>query len=39
MRSTAEIADNLVMLSITIPTDLWRELKQERLIESSVPTP
>jgi D-threo-aldose 1-dehydrogenase len=38
MRSTAEIADNLVMLSVPIPQDLWRELKAAGLLNGAAPT-
>jgi D-threo-aldose 1-dehydrogenase len=37
MRSTAEIADNLVMLNLPIPADLWRELKEQGLLDAQAP--
>lgn len=39
MRSPAEIEDNLAMLQVSIPGDLWRELKAAGLIEAAAPTP
>ena len=36
-RSPKEIEDNIVMASIKIEPDLWRELKQEKLIHQDCP--
>ena len=36
-RSPEEIKDNIAMASINIAPDLWRELKQERLIHQDCP--
>jgi D-threo-aldose 1-dehydrogenase len=38
-RSAAEIEENLTMLRLPIPTELWRELKAAGLIAASAPTP
>ena len=35
----AEVADNARMLSVSIPADLWRELRHERLLQEGAPTP
>ena len=37
--STEEIADNLRMMSVEIPSDLWHELKHEGLLRADAPTP
>jgi D-threo-aldose 1-dehydrogenase len=39
MRSPAEIEDNLAMLQVSIPEDLWRDLKAAGLIDAAAPTP
>jgi D-threo-aldose 1-dehydrogenase len=39
MRSAAEIEDNLAMLRVSIPADLWRDLKAAGLIDDTAPTP
>jgi D-threo-aldose 1-dehydrogenase len=39
MRSPAEIEDNVSMLRVPIPGDLWRDLKAEGLLDTSAPTP
>ncbi|MGE3540994.1 MAG: aldo/keto reductase [Candidatus Tectimicrobiota bacterium] len=38
-RSVAEVEDNVRLLAYPIPTALWDELKQERLIDATAPTP
>ena len=35
----AEVADNARMLSVSIPADLWRELRHERLLRDGAPIP
>ena len=35
----AEVADNVRMLAVPIPADLWRELQHERLLKEGAPTP
>ena len=35
----AEVADNVRMLAVRIPADLWRELQHERLLQEGAPTP
>jgi len=35
----AEVADNARMLSVSIPADLWGELRHERLLQDGAPTP
>ena len=37
--TSAEVADNARMLSVSIPADLWRELRHERLLQDGAPTP
>jgi D-threo-aldose 1-dehydrogenase len=39
MRSPAEIEDNVAMLRVSIPGDLWRDLKAAGLLDASAPTP
>ena len=39
MRSAAEIEENLDMLRLSVPPDLWRELKTEGLLAATAPTP
>jgi D-threo-aldose 1-dehydrogenase len=39
MRSPDEVAANVAAFNMPIPTDLWRELKSEGLIDPEVPTP
>jgi D-threo-aldose 1-dehydrogenase len=38
-RTQAEIEQNLASLQVTIPADLWRELKAERLMRGDAPCP
>jgi D-threo-aldose 1-dehydrogenase len=38
-RSAAEVEDNVRMVEYPIPSALWAELKQERLIAEAAPTP
>ena len=38
-RSQEELEDNVVMVGIDIPTDLWSELKAEGLIPEEAPVP
>ena len=35
----AEVADNVRMLTVPIPADLWCELQHERLLQEGAPTP
>jgi D-threo-aldose 1-dehydrogenase len=37
--SAAQVRDNLLHMRRAIPSDLWAELKAERLIDSAAPTP
>jgi hypothetical protein len=39
MRSPDEIATNTAGFEMTIPADLWSELKSEGLLPAHVPTP
>jgi D-threo-aldose 1-dehydrogenase len=39
VRSVAELEQNLELARLRIPTDLWRELKSERLLPEHAPTP
>jgi len=38
-KSAAEVRRNVATIAASIPTDLWAELKHEKLIDPSVPTP
>ena len=38
-RSAAEVEENFRMAGVSIPNDLWSELKHERLIPEHAPTP
>jgi len=38
-RSVAELEENVRMVEVSIPTDLWDELKHEGLIAATAPTP
>jgi D-threo-aldose 1-dehydrogenase len=38
-RSAAELDQNLTMLALTIPADLWAELRAERLLPEEAPGP
>ncbi len=38
-RSAAEVEENFKMAGVSIPNDLWSELKHERLIPEHAPTP
>ena len=35
----AEVTDNARMLTVSIPADLWRELRHERLLQDGAPIP
>ena len=35
----AEVKQNVARLSAKIPVELWSELKREKLVEPSAPTP
>ena len=35
----AEVDDNIQRLAVSIPAELWRELKHEQLMAESVPVP
>ncbi len=37
--SVAEVKQNVGRLSARIPADLWSELKREKLLHPSAPTP
>jgi D-threo-aldose 1-dehydrogenase len=37
--STAEVKQNVARMSVKIPTELWSELKREKLIDPAAPTP
>jgi len=37
--STAEVKQNIARLSARIPAELWSELKREKLLDPSAPTP
>ena len=37
--STTEVKQNVERLSVRIPTELWSELKREKLIDPASPTP
>lgn len=37
--STAEVKQNVGHMSVKIPTELWSELKREKLLDPSAPTP
>jgi D-threo-aldose 1-dehydrogenase len=37
--SAAEVKQNVERLSVKIPTELWSELKREKLIDAAAPTP
>jgi D-threo-aldose 1-dehydrogenase len=38
-RAVAEVEDNIRMVEYPIPTDLWAELKQQKLLAEAAPTP
>ncbi|MCF8566834.1 aldo/keto reductase [Alicyclobacillus tolerans] len=38
-RSQSELEENLRMMEVAIPAELWKELKRERLLPEGVPTP
>jgi D-threo-aldose 1-dehydrogenase len=38
-RSIEELSENVKMMQITIPNDLWQELKHEGLLSEDAPTP
>jgi D-threo-aldose 1-dehydrogenase len=37
--ATSEVKQNVERLSVKIPTDLWSELKREKLLDPAAPTP
>jgi D-threo-aldose 1-dehydrogenase len=37
--SAIEVKQNVERLSVKIPTELWSELKREKLLDPSAPTP
>ena len=39
MRSTAEVEENFRLMSISIPSDLWREMKVDGLLPEEAPVP